>query len=106
MGHDEEETEALLHLRRAFLAGSQGSRRRGCGQGSCQSARRRRMQAAWRASNPEYFTLRRLALRVRAAEKAEEAQQSAGMKRRRPLPRLPNMRSALTTTLLSRWIGM
>ena len=47
------------------------------------------MQAAWRASNPEYFTQRRLALRVRAAEKAEEAQQSARMKRRQPLPRAP-----------------
>jgi hypothetical protein len=41
-----------------------GSRRRTCGRPECRQQRRRRMQAAWRVRNPDYFTARRLQARI------------------------------------------
>ena len=37
-----------------------GSRQRTCGHPECRKQRRRKMQAAWRVRNPDYFTARRL----------------------------------------------
>jgi hypothetical protein len=42
-------------------------RQRACSTPACQSARRRRTQAAWRAANPDYFIARRLSERSRRA---------------------------------------
>jgi|ERR1035437_203584 hypothetical protein len=41
-----------------------GSRQRTCGRPQCRQQRRRRMQAAWRARNSDYFTARRLQARM------------------------------------------
>jgi len=41
-----------------------GSRQHTCGRQECQQRRRRTMQAAWRARNPDYFTARRLQARL------------------------------------------
>lgn len=41
-----------------------GSRRRTCGRPECRERRRRKMQSAWRARNPDYFTARRLQSRL------------------------------------------
>ena len=40
-----------------------GHRQRTCKDSSCQTARRRKKQAAWRARNPDYFRARRLQAR-------------------------------------------
>ena len=40
-----------------------GSRQRACSQPACQSLRRRKDQAAWRARNPDYFCGRRIQAR-------------------------------------------
>ncbi|HEX5649993.1 MAG TPA: hypothetical protein VFX69_10095 [Steroidobacteraceae bacterium] len=37
-----------------------GNRQRACGEDLCQSSRRQRKQAKWRAANPEYFVARRM----------------------------------------------
>jgi hypothetical protein len=37
-----------------------GDRQRVCPRAECQAARRKKTQASWRASNPDYFTARRL----------------------------------------------
>lgn len=37
-----------------------GSRQRTCGQGDCQTAQRKKKQAAWRGRNPDYFRARRI----------------------------------------------
>jgi hypothetical protein len=44
-----------------------GDRQRVCSSASCQAARRKQTQAAWRASNPDYFTARRLKQRAAKA---------------------------------------
>ena len=41
-----------------------GSRQHTCGRPDCQQQRRRRMQAAWRALNPDYFAGRRIQARM------------------------------------------
>jgi len=41
-----------------------GSRQRTCGRPECRHQRRRKMQVAWRARNPDYFTARRLQARL------------------------------------------
>ena len=41
-----------------------GSRQRACSKPGCQSLRRRKKQAAWRARNPDYFTGRRIQSRM------------------------------------------
>jgi hypothetical protein len=41
-----------------------GSRQRTCGRPECRQQRRRKMQAAWRVQNPDYFTARRLQARL------------------------------------------
>ena len=40
-----------------------GLRQRACSKPECQSLRRRRKQAAWRARNPDYFSGRRIQAR-------------------------------------------
>lgn len=48
-----------------FLADNRvGSRQHTCGFPECRQQRRRKMQAAWRARNPDYFTARRLQARI------------------------------------------
>jgi len=37
-----------------------GTRQRACGQAECQARHRRKMQAAWRRRNPDYFVARRM----------------------------------------------
>jgi len=41
-----------------------GSRQHTCGRPGCQQQRRRKMQAAWRARNPDYFAGRRIQARI------------------------------------------
>jgi hypothetical protein len=41
-----------------------GSRQQTCGRPECQQRRRRKMQAAWRARNPDYFAWRRIQARM------------------------------------------
>ena len=41
-----------------------GSRQHTCGSPECRPQRRRKMQAKWRARNPDYFTARRLQARM------------------------------------------
>ncbi len=41
-----------------------GSRQRTCGRPECRQQRRRKMQAAWRALNRDYFTARRIQARM------------------------------------------
>jgi hypothetical protein len=41
-----------------------GSRQRACNKPECQSLRRQKKQAAWRAANPDYFTARRIQARM------------------------------------------
>jgi hypothetical protein len=41
-----------------------GGRQRTCGRPECRQQRRRKMQSAWRARNPDYFTARRLQARM------------------------------------------
>jgi hypothetical protein len=41
-----------------------GERQRVCSTPSCQAARRKQTQAAWRADNPDYFVARRLEQRA------------------------------------------
>jgi hypothetical protein len=48
-----------------------GSRQRACGKPSCQSSRRCKKQAAWRARNPDYFSGRRIQTRGACDEPPE-----------------------------------
>lgn len=41
-----------------------GSRQHTCGRAECRQQRRRKIQARWRARNPDYFTARRLQVRM------------------------------------------
>lgn len=48
-----------------------GSRQRACRKAECQSVRRRRKQAAWRARNPDYFRGRRIQARAASNQPPE-----------------------------------
>jgi hypothetical protein len=65
-----------------------GDRQRVCGAEACQQARRKKTQAAWRESNPEYFAARRIEQR---AERAlpPPAPPPAPLRVPPPLDRLP-----------------
>jgi hypothetical protein len=60
-----------------------GKRQRACGQADCQAAHRRKMQAAWRRGNPDYFTARRL------QERGTREQPPEPLRLPPPLSRLP-----------------
>src|SRR5215470_15515930 len=60
-----------------------GKRQRACGQADCQAVQRRKMQAAWRARNPDYFVARRIQERSKRDRRPKALRLSA------PLSRLP-----------------
>ena len=60
-----------------------GSRQRACSKPGCQSLRRRKKQAAWRARNPDYFSGRRIQTRGACEEPPEPLRLPA------PLNQLP-----------------
>lgn len=60
-----------------------GQRQRVCSSPTCQKKRRRRKQAKWRASRPDYFTARRILKRADAKRPPEPLRLKA------PLGRLP-----------------
>jgi hypothetical protein len=60
-----------------------GKRQRACGRADCQAAHRRKMQAVWRARNPEYFIAHRL------QERSCEKQRPEPLRLPAPLSRLP-----------------
>ena len=60
-----------------------GKRQRACGRADCQAAHRRKMQAVWRARNPDYFMARRL------QERSGEKQGPEPLRLPAPLSRLP-----------------
>lgn len=55
-----------------------GDRQFACSTPSCQSARRKKKQAAWRAAHPDYFVARRLQERAASAEEPRPHEPSAG----------------------------
>ena len=60
-----------------------GKRQRACGRADCQAVHRRKMQAVWRARNPDYFIARRL------QERSGEKQGPEPLCFLAPLSRLP-----------------
>ena len=60
-----------------------GTRQRACGQAECQVRHRRKMQAAWRARNPDYFVARRM------QERSMQDQPPETLRLPAPLSRLP-----------------
>ena len=60
-----------------------GKRQRACGQADCQGVHRRKMQAAWRRRNPEYFVARRM------QERGTREQPQEPLRLSSPLSRLP-----------------
>jgi hypothetical protein len=64
-----------------------GERQRVCSSPSCQLKRRKQTQAAWSASNPDYFVARRL--KERAAKVSPPAPPPPPLRVPPPLDRLP-----------------
>lgn len=60
-----------------------GKRQRACGRADCQAAHRRKMQAVWRARNPDYFLAHRL------QKRSSEKQRPEPLRLPAPLSRLP-----------------
>jgi len=60
-----------------------GKRQRACGRADCQAAHRRKMQAVWRARNPDYFLAHRL------QKRSSEKQRAEPLRLPGPLNRLP-----------------
>jgi hypothetical protein len=60
-----------------------GQRQHACSSPECQGERRRRKQAAWRQSRPDYFTARRILKRAEAERSPEP------LRLKRPLSGLP-----------------
>ena len=60
-----------------------GKRQRACGQADCQAVHRRKMQAAWRRRNPDYFVARRM------QERGTQEQPPEPLRLPSPLSRLP-----------------
>jgi hypothetical protein len=60
-----------------------GKRQRACGQADCQAVHRRKMQAAWRRRNPDYFVARRM------QERGTQEQPAEPLRLPSPLSRLP-----------------
>jgi hypothetical protein len=66
-----------------------GDRQRACSKSDCQSARRKKKQSAWRASNPDYFTARRILERAKPDPKGDVVVPPSPPRMPRPLDRLP-----------------
>lgn len=83
-----------------------------CSKQECQSERRKRKQAEWRARNPEYFRVRSLAKRSREADAAEKAmgqphKEVAGEYPRWPRPlRVPKVLRGVPWELAQSQIGV
>jgi hypothetical protein len=60
-----------------------GKRQRACGRADCQAAHRRKVQAVWRARNPDYFIAHRL------QKRSSEKQRPEPLRLPAPLSRLP-----------------
>ena len=73
-----------------------GSRQRTCGRPECQKQRRRKMQAAWRVRNPDYFTARRLQARI--APETLPSQSAQPWRSSPPAPSAPPARSLPTAS--------
>jgi|SRR5664280_2276822 hypothetical protein len=61
-----------------------GSRQHTCGRLECRQQQRRKMQAAWRARNPDYFTARRIQARITPAPSAQPGRSSPPAPSARP----------------------
>jgi hypothetical protein len=74
----------LLHLSAVVRPPARvGDRQRACSSPSCQSSRRAKTQASWRARNPDYFSARRL------QHLTEHGEPGPPMRLPAPLARLP-----------------